>query len=70
MQTYYDKPWFREAATARLLFTQIYHLRKKYGSAATALTARMMTDLSPRRYALLWLKHKTIGPLQKLFRKW
>ena len=70
MQTYYAKPWFREAATARLLFTQIYHLRKKYGPAAADLTARMMADLSPRRYALHWLKHKTIRPLQKLSRKW
>lgn len=70
IKTYYAKPWLREVATASLLFSQIYHLRKKYGHSADLLTAEMMTVLSPGRYALLWLKHKATRPLSKLARKW
>jgi glycosyltransferase involved in cell wall biosynthesis len=69
INTCYTKPWFREAATARLLFSQIYHLRKKYGRMADFLTSSMMTDLSPGHYAMLWLKHKTTSPLRKFSRK-
>jgi len=69
VNTYYAKPWFRKAATARLLFSQIYHLRKKYGGTADLLTASMMTDLSPGRYFMLWLKHKITSPFRKLSRK-
>ena len=69
INTYYAKPWFREAATGRLLFSQIYHLRKRYGRAADSLTTRMMNDLSPGRYALLWLKHKATSPWRRLSRK-
>lgn len=69
METYFARPWLRKAATARLLFAQIYHLRKQFGRSADDLTGKMMADLSPRRYAWQWLKHKISKPLQNLNRK-
>lgn len=65
----YAKPWLREMATDRMLFTQIYYLRKQYGAAAEPLASAMMSQLSPRRYAWQWLKHRTLRPMQKLARK-
>ena len=55
----YAKPWLREMATDRMLFAQIYYLRKQYGAAAGPLASAMMSQLSPRRYAWQWLKHKS-----------
>ncbi|HEY3762912.1 MAG TPA: glycosyltransferase family 2 protein [Verrucomicrobiae bacterium] len=69
METYYAKPWLREMATDRMLFAQIYYLRKKYGADADRLTSAMMSQLSPRRYAWQWLKHKVSRPMQQLARK-
>ncbi len=69
MEIYYAKPWLKAAATNRMLFAQIYYLKKQYGAQAGPLTSAMMTQLTPRRYAWQWLKHKTGRPMQKLFRK-
>jgi glycosyltransferase involved in cell wall biosynthesis len=68
MEIYYGKPWLRAAATAPLLFAQIYYLRKKYGAAAANLTDKMMTQLTARRYAWQWLKHRTSKPFRQLAR--
>jgi hypothetical protein len=69
MEIYYAKPWLKAAATDRMLFAQIYYLKKKYGRLAGDVTAAMMAQLSPRRYAGQWLKHKISRPWQKLARK-
>jgi glycosyltransferase involved in cell wall biosynthesis len=69
VEIYYAKPWLRAAATERLLFTQIYYLKKHYGQAALPLTSAMMAQLSQRRYAWQWLKYKASRPLEKLSRK-
>jgi glycosyltransferase involved in cell wall biosynthesis len=69
IETYYAKPWLRAQATPRMLFTQIYQLQKHYGREADPLTAVMMAQLTRRRYAWQWLKHKALGPVQKLARK-
>ncbi len=68
-ETYYGKPWLRAAATRRMLFAQIYFLRKKYGKRSIPLTSAMMSQLKPRRFAWQWLKHKSFRPLQKLSRR-
>ena len=68
MEIYYEKFWLRAAATDRLLFVQIYYLRKKYGAAAS-LTHKMMAQLSARRYAWQWLQHRAARPFQQLARK-
>jgi glycosyltransferase involved in cell wall biosynthesis len=69
LETYYAKPWLKAAATPRMLFAQIYYLKKKYGQRAENLTSAMMTQLSPRRYAWQWLRHKISRPFQKLAQK-
>jgi hypothetical protein len=69
MEIYYAKPWLKAAATDRMLFAQIYYLKKNYGRRADALASAMMAQLSPRRFAWQWLKHKASRPFQKLARK-
>lgn len=69
MEIYYAKPWLRELATDRMLFTQIYYLRKLYGDAACGVTTPMRARLSTPRYARQWLQHKTGRPWRKLFRR-
>ena len=69
MEIYYAKPWLKEAATDRMLFAQIYYLKKNYGRQAGDLTAAMRAQLSSRRFAWQWLKHKASRPFQKLSRK-
>jgi glycosyltransferase involved in cell wall biosynthesis len=70
MEIYYGKPWLCAAATDRLLFSQIYYLRKKYGASAAGLTGKMITQLSARRFAWQWLKHKAAQPFRQLARRW
>jgi hypothetical protein len=65
METYYAKPWLREMATPRVLFTQIYYLQKEYGSEARPLTSLMMAQLTSPAYRWQWLKHKTRAPVHK-----
>ena len=69
MEIYYAKPWFPVAATPRLLFSQIYYLRKNHGRAAASLTRKMMNQLTARHYLWQWLKHRTSKPLYQLARK-
>lgn len=66
MEIYYSKPWLQAAATDRMLFAQIYYLKKNYGRQAGHLTSAMLAQLSKRRFAWQWLKHKASRPLQKL----
>jgi glycosyltransferase involved in cell wall biosynthesis len=69
LEIYYSKPWVKEAATHRMLFTQIYHLNKKYGARARPLISAMMAQLSRRHYAWEWLKYKVSRPFEKLQQK-
>lgn len=69
MEIYYAKPWLRQAATGRLLFTQIYYLEKWYGAEARDLTGSMRSQLGRGAYAWQWLKHKASAPARKLMRK-
>jgi glycosyltransferase involved in cell wall biosynthesis len=69
MQTYYARPWLQQAASHRLLFTQTYYLRKKFGPAADPITREMMAQLSRHHYAMQWLKHKASRPVLNLVQK-
>jgi glycosyltransferase involved in cell wall biosynthesis len=69
VETYLAKPWMKEAATARMLFTQAYYLEKKYGQTARPLLSALRTRLSPSQFACEWLRHKVGRPLQKLGRR-
>jgi glycosyltransferase involved in cell wall biosynthesis len=69
IEMYYTKPWLRAAATDRLLFAQIYYLRKSHGEAAEALTRAMMTELAAHRYLWHWMQHKISKPIRQIARK-
>jgi len=69
MEIYYAKEWLKAAATDRMLFAQIYYLKKNFGPQAESVTSKMLAQLTPRRYAWQWLKHKISHPLQKLSRR-
>jgi len=69
VETYYAKPWLRELATDRMLFAQIYYLRKYYGAKALPLISAMMSQLSTGNYVRQWLKHKLSRPFEKLREK-
>lgn len=70
VETYYAKPWLRQAATRQMLFTQIYYLQKKYGEQAQPLTAAMRQQLSGGAFVWQWAKHKIARPFQKLCWRW
>jgi len=70
LETYYAKPWLRKAATRRMLFAQVYQLRKKYGGQAQPLIAAMRQQLSNGEFVWLWTKYKVARPFQKLCRHW
>lgn len=63
---YCSKPWLPQYVSRRMLFKQIYYLKKKYGPRAAPLTVGMMHNLKPSWYALYWLEHKFIHPFHKL----
>lgn len=67
MTEYWEKPWLREMASARMLFTQIYYLEKYFGDDARPLTNKMRAVLGNRRYASQWLAHKIRNPVKKMF---
>jgi len=67
-QEYYAKPWLREMATPKMLFTQIYYLNKHYGERAKPLTTEMKTALGGFGYSVFWLRHRVSKPLKDLKR--
>jgi glycosyltransferase involved in cell wall biosynthesis len=69
LETYFGKSWVKQAATARMLFTQIHYLEKKYGKSASHLTSAMRSQLSQGQFAREWLRHRIARPIQKLKRK-
>jgi hypothetical protein len=69
VETYFARPWMKEAATGRMLFTQIHYLEKHYGPAARPLTPALRKRLSDFQYARQWLRHKASRPIGKLLRK-
>lgn len=69
MEKYYDRPWLKQTATPRMLFTQVHYLEKNYGRRAEHLTASMRAQLKTHGFAWQWLRHNILNPLQKILRK-
>jgi glycosyltransferase involved in cell wall biosynthesis len=69
MEKYYRRPWMNEAATPRMLFTQMYYLHKHHGAKAAPLRAEIARTLSRRAYATWWVWHKLTHPFSN-FRRW
>ncbi len=69
LESYFAKPWLRERTTRRLLFRQIYYLRKNHGARVKPLVADLMALLQKNWYALYWVEHKIFRPFRNL-KKW
>jgi glycosyltransferase involved in cell wall biosynthesis len=73
VEKYYRRPRLKAAATPRMLFTQMYYLRKHHGEKAAPLRAEMARAWSRRAYATWWVWHKLTQPfsnLQRWLEKW
>jgi glycosyltransferase involved in cell wall biosynthesis len=69
VEKYYRRPWMKEAATPKMLFTQMYYLRKRPGERAAVLRAEIARTLSWRSYATWWVWHKLTQPFCN-FKRW
>jgi glycosyltransferase involved in cell wall biosynthesis len=70
LSDYYVRPWLRNRKRCKLLFSQIYCLKKKkhFGDASRELQSRMMASLGVGRYAWFWTLHKLGRPFTNLKR--
>jgi hypothetical protein len=67
---YYGKPWLRAPQLDKMLFTQIYNLRRKGGKGPEGdkLAASKLKLLGKRKYAWFWIRHKITRPFSNLKR--
>jgi glycosyltransferase involved in cell wall biosynthesis len=63
LENYFSKPCLREMATRRLLFAQIYTLRKLPAAKKSGVRSNMRLELGSGWYAAYWLHHKITKPL-------
>jgi glycosyltransferase involved in cell wall biosynthesis len=69
LKSYFAKRWLRETMTRRMLFKQIYYLRKRQAALAAPLIADLMALLKANWHALYWIEHKILRPFRNL-QKW
>jgi glycosyltransferase involved in cell wall biosynthesis len=69
LENYFSKPWLRAKVSRRMLFRQIYYLRKNRVERGRLLIANMMALLKSGWYALYWIEHKLFRPFRNL-KKW
>jgi glycosyltransferase involved in cell wall biosynthesis len=65
-EEYCRKPWMKHVATSRMLFSQIYYLRKHYGQEAAPLVAELGKALNRRAYVACWIRHRLTRPFRSL----
>jgi glycosyltransferase involved in cell wall biosynthesis len=68
-QYWLSRPWLGEAAGRRVLFEQIYNLRKHHGERARPFVGDVMDSLHAKWYVLYWIEHKVSSPFRNL-RRW
>ncbi|MDB6124797.1 MAG: hypothetical protein JWQ71_3790 [Pedosphaera sp.] len=70
LSEYYMRPWLRSSNRRKLLFTQIYCLRRKrqFGEASVDLERRMRKSLGKGWYAWFWILRKLGRPFSNLKR--
>lgn len=66
MERYYSLAWMKQFLTPQALFTKAYYLRKRRKEKSAAVAAAIARNLSPRTYALCWVRHKLTRPGQNL----
>ena len=64
------RPWLQEMAARRVLFKQIYNLRKHYGERGRPYVRDIMAVLTPKWYAVYWVEYKLCRPFMNLSRWW
>jgi glycosyltransferase involved in cell wall biosynthesis len=64
IERYYARPWMKGAASPRMIFTQMYYLRKAYGLRAAPLISEMQKSMDSFQYATLWMRHKLTRPFR------
>jgi glycosyltransferase involved in cell wall biosynthesis len=65
-QHWLSQPWLRATAGRRVIFKQIYNLRKHHGKRARPFIRDIMASLTVKWYALYWLEHKITSPFSNL----
>jgi hypothetical protein len=67
-QHWLSRPWLHQLAGRRVLFKQIYNLRKHHGKRAEPFIRDIMASLTVKWYALYWVEHKISAPFRNLSR--
>jgi len=67
-QHWLSRPWLRKTAGRRVLFKQIYNLRKHHGARARPFTTDILNSLTVKWYVFYWLEHKISSPFRNLNR--
>jgi glycosyltransferase involved in cell wall biosynthesis len=63
---YHEKPYLQSLDVNKLLFRQVYVLRKKRRPINQAMEAVMMAELGKLAYAEYWVRHKISRPWENL----
>jgi glycosyltransferase involved in cell wall biosynthesis len=66
LENYFPKPWLCEMATRRMLFAQIYALRKLPAAKTSAALGKMKQELGSGWHTAYWLHHKITKPFLNL----
>jgi glycosyltransferase involved in cell wall biosynthesis len=69
LEEYFARPWLQKMATRRMLFAQIYALRKLPASSKSPVLKEMGLSLGSGWYAFFLVRHKITRPFFKL-RRW
>ena len=66
LERYYAQSWFRSMMTKKLLFAQLYSLRRDPEVRAESLYVEMKKNLGPSWYLLYLIRRMLTGPLKKI----
>ena len=69
LEEYFARPWLQKMATRRMLFSQIYALRKLPAASKSPVLKEMGLSLGSGWYAFFLVRHKITRPFFKL-RRW
>jgi glycosyltransferase involved in cell wall biosynthesis len=70
LREYYQHPWLREAATPRLLFSQLYALRKDRSPEARELRENFRTRLGLSLFVREWTRFRVLKLIRNGGRLW
>jgi hypothetical protein len=68
-EIYFAKPWMKQVAPPRQIFTFFYNLRRENSAKAARFCAAMRQGISTREYVRCWLEYKITRPFKQI-RRW